>query len=91
MLCVLGKVNKAKIMKLKGYLIPLTLLRNIRNFTKIVKIAISSNKVRGVRNTSDCHLNVIFYSRRTHIIHFHPTPKNFGIYRYLVKRLKAYM
>ena len=84
MLCVLGKVNKAKIMNIKGYLIPLTLLRNIRNFTKIVKIAISSNKVRGIRNTSDCHLNVIFYSRRTQNIQFHPTPKNFGIYRYLL-------
>ena len=48
MLCVLGKVNKAKIVKLKGYLIPLILLRNIRNFTKIVKIAISSNKIRGI-------------------------------------------
>ena len=84
MLCVLGKVNKAKIMNLKGYLIPLTLLRNIRNFTKIVKIAISSNKVSGIRNTSDCHLNLIFYSLRTHIIPFHPTPKIFGIYRHLV-------
>ena len=84
MLWVLGKVNTAKIVKLKGYWTPLILLRNIRNFMKIVKIGVSSNKIRGVRNTSDYRLIVIFHLFSTHSIHFHPTFKNFGIYRHLV-------